>query len=145
MRLVLCILLLEWSTTSQRLWAYRISVLYAQKDPRFLSEKKRGQRVEFWSLISTIDGSTQKYDYLKICVGNTNMLVSKNAKICVTPNTKPKMCVFPPTRIPQCQSVEYRLQSFCFGHVRFFFCVSISFAFGCCFSVEYGLKSYEHI
>ena len=31
---------LEWSTTSQRLWVYRISVRYAQKDPRFLFEKK---------------------------------------------------------------------------------------------------------
>ena len=37
-----CILLLEWSTTSQRLWVYRISVPYAQKDPRFLFEKRRG-------------------------------------------------------------------------------------------------------
>ena len=26
----------------------------------------------------------------KICVGNTNMLVSKNAKICVIPNAKPQ-------------------------------------------------------
>ena len=40
MRHVSCILLLEWSTTSQRLWVYRISVLYAQKDPRFLFEKR---------------------------------------------------------------------------------------------------------
>ena len=37
-----CILLLDWSTTSQRLWVYRISVPYAQKDPRFLFEKRRG-------------------------------------------------------------------------------------------------------
>ena len=43
MRHVSCILLLEWSTTSQRLWVYRISVPYAQKDPRFLFEKRRGQ------------------------------------------------------------------------------------------------------
>ena len=42
MRHVKCILLLEWSTTSQRLWVYRISVPYAQKDPRFLFEKRRG-------------------------------------------------------------------------------------------------------
>ena len=58
MRHVSCILLLEWSTTSQRLWVYRISVPYAQKDPRFLFEKRRGQPREFWSLVSTIDGST---------------------------------------------------------------------------------------
>ena len=55
---VSCILLLEWSTTSQRLWVYRISVPYAQKDPRFLFEKRGGQPREFWSLVSTIDGST---------------------------------------------------------------------------------------
>ena len=42
----------------QRLWVYRISVLYAQKDPRFLLEKRRGQPREFWSLVSKIDGST---------------------------------------------------------------------------------------
>ena len=40
MRHVSCILLLEGSTTSQRLWVYRISVPYAQKDPRFLFEKR---------------------------------------------------------------------------------------------------------
>ena len=33
---------LEWSTTFLRLWVYRISVSYAQKDPRFLFKKKRG-------------------------------------------------------------------------------------------------------
>ena len=42
----------------QRLWVYRISVPYEQKYPRFLSEKRRGQPQEFWSLVSTIDGST---------------------------------------------------------------------------------------
>ena len=62
MRHVSCILLLEWSTTSQRLWLYRISVPYAQKDPRFLFEKRRGQHWEFWSLVSTIDGSTLPQD-----------------------------------------------------------------------------------
>ena len=41
MRHVSCILLLEWSTTSQRVCVYRISVPYAQKDPRFLFEKRR--------------------------------------------------------------------------------------------------------
>ena len=33
MRNVPCILLLEWSTTSQRLWVYMISVPYAKKIP----------------------------------------------------------------------------------------------------------------
>ena len=37
---------------------YSISVTYAQKDPRFLFEKRKGQPREFWSLVSTIDGST---------------------------------------------------------------------------------------
>ena len=52
MRHVACILLLEWSTTSP----------YAQKDPRFLFEMRRGQTREFWSLDSTIDGSTLPQD-----------------------------------------------------------------------------------
>ena len=56
------ILLLEWSTTSQRLWVYRISVPYAQKHPRFLFEKRRGQPLEFWSHVSTIDGNTLPQD-----------------------------------------------------------------------------------
>ena len=62
MRHVSCILLLEWSTTSQRLWLYMVSVPYAQKDPRFLFEKSRGQPREFWSLVSIIDGSTLPQD-----------------------------------------------------------------------------------
>ena len=54
MRHVKCILLLQCSTTSQRLWVFRISVPYAQKDPRFLFTKKRGQPWELWSLVSTV-------------------------------------------------------------------------------------------
>ena len=50
-------------------------------------------------------------------VGDTNMLVSKNAKICVTPNAK-----------TQCQSVEYRWRWVCVVHVDFMLFVSISFA-----------------
>ena len=65
MRHVSCILILEWSTTFQRLWVYRISVPFAQKDPRFLFEKRRGQPREFWSLVSTIDGSTLPQDCVK--------------------------------------------------------------------------------
>ena len=34
----------------------------SQKDPRFLFEKRRGQSQEFWSLVSTIDGSTLPQD-----------------------------------------------------------------------------------
>ena len=35
---------------------------YAQKDPRFLFKKKRGQPREFWSHVSTIDGNTLPLD-----------------------------------------------------------------------------------
>ena len=44
----------------------------------------------------------------KICVCDTNMLVYKNAKICVTPNANAKICVTPNAK-PQRESVEYRL------------------------------------
>ena len=51
------------------------------------------------------------------------MLVSKNAKICVTPNTNTKICITPNAK-PQSESVEYRLcwvlnANFCVGHVDF--------------------------
>ena len=39
----------------------------------------------------------------------TNTLVSKNTKICVTPNANAKMCVIP-NRKPQLESVDYRLR-----------------------------------
>ena len=45
----------------------------------------------------------------QFCVTYTNMLVSKNAKICITPDTKPKICVTPNAK-PKCKSVEYRLR-----------------------------------
>ena len=67
----------------------------------------------------------------EFCVGDTNML---NAKICVTPDAK-----------PQRQPVEYSLSLVLgvgsrVGHVHFIFFVSISFAFGSVFPVEYGLN-----
>ena len=40
-----------------RLCVYRISVPYAQKDPRILFKKRKGLPQEFWSLVSTIHGS----------------------------------------------------------------------------------------
>ena len=48
-----------------RLGVYRISVPYAQKDPRFLIAKEKEQPQEFWSLVSTIDGSTLPQDYVE--------------------------------------------------------------------------------
>ena len=71
MTYVSSILLLEWSTTSQRLWVYRIYVPYEQKDPRSLFEKRRGQPQEFWSLVSTMDGITRNTPGL---CGRTAML-----------------------------------------------------------------------
>ena len=40
-------------------------------------------------------------------VGDTNMLVSKDAKMCVTPNANAKICVTPNSN-PQREQVEYR-------------------------------------
>ena len=62
MRYVSCILLLEWSTTSQRLWVYRISVSYAHKKSEIPIKKERGQIQEFWWLVSKIDDSTLPQD-----------------------------------------------------------------------------------
>ena len=39
-----------------------VGVFYTQKDPRFLFEKRMGQPWEFWSLVSTIDGSILPQD-----------------------------------------------------------------------------------
>ena len=77
------------------------------------------------------------------------MLVSKNAKICVTPDAKPKICVSPKAK-PQRKSVEYRLcwvpnANFSRWACTFHICVSISFALGTPFPVEYGLNSKAHI
>ena len=44
----------------------------------------------------------------QFCVTYTNMLVSKNAKICVTPNANAKFQY--PQRQPQRKSVEYKLR-----------------------------------
>ena len=59
----------------------------------------------------------------EFCVGETNMLVSKNAKIFFTPHTKPRICITPDAK-PKRKSVE------CTFHVHFMFFVLISFAFG---------------
>ena len=70
-------------------------------------------------------------------VGDTNMLVSKNDKICVTPNAN-----------PQCESVEYRLRWVpnakfsCWPCAFHFHCVDF-ICVGSRVSVEYGLKSRE--
>ena len=59
----------------------------------------------------------------QFCIGDSNMLVSKNAKICVTTNTNANICVTPkPT--PNASSwiiggVGSPMQNSHFGHVRF--------------------------
>ena len=78
---------------------------------------------------------TQNWERRTQHVGNTNMLVSKNAKICVTPNPK-----------PQHESVEYGLcwvpnATFSRWHCTSLF-VGVDFIHvGFRFSVEYGLNS----
>ena len=74
-------------------------------------------------------------------VGDTNMLVSENAKPltpnlkCVSPPTpNPKICVIPDAN-PRRQSMEYRWHwipnaTFRVGHVHFMLFMSISFASG---------------
>ena len=85
----------------------------------------------------------------QFCVGYTNMLVSKNVKICVTPDAKPKICVSPSAK-PQRKSVEYRLHwvpnanfSRWACTLIFVFWVSFSFTLGTPFPVEYGLYSFK--
>ena len=78
-------------------------------------------------------------------VGDINMLVSKNTKICVTPNMNAKICVNPESN-PQCKPAEYRSRwvpnaNFS-GHADFFFYVNFIHVVSR-FSVEYGLTSFK--
>ena len=81
-------------------------------------------------------------------VGDTNMLVSKNASICVTPNANAKICITPNAN-PQREQVEYRWC--CVPNMRgwhwpcrfHIFCVHficIGYPMRTQFPVEYGLK-----
>ena len=67
------------------------------------------------------------------------MLVCKNAKICVTPDAKPKICDTPNTK-PQSQSVEYRLRLACTFHIVCVNFVRVGHLTQTSFPVEYGLK-----
>ena len=67
-------------------------------------------------------------------IGDTNMLVSKNAEMCVAPGAKPKTCVTPNAK-PQRLSVKYRLRwvpnaKFSHWQCTFHLFLLISFAFG---------------
>ena len=53
----------------------------------------------------------------QFCVTYTNMLVSKNTKICVTPSVNAKICVSP-------------MQNFRVGHIDFMLFVSLSLMLG---------------
>ena len=64
----------------------------------------------------------------RFCVTYTNMLVSKNAKFCVTPNTN--FTQNPKASHWNIGCVGYQTQNFRVGHVHFMFFVLISFAFG---------------
>ena len=77
------------------------------------------------------------------------MLVSKNAKICLTPNAKHKICVTPNAK-DQCKPMEYRLRWVpsakfsrwpCTFHGVFarFICVAVGYPTRTQFAVEYGL------
>ena len=76
------------------------------------------------------------------------MLVSKNAKICVSPNAKPKNCVTPNAN-PKRKSVEYRLRLVpnakfsrwpCTFHVVCAHFICDDYPTGTQFAMEYGLK-----
>ena len=72
------------------------------------------------------------------------MLVSKNAKICVTPNAKHKIAL-PPTQTPNASQWNIVCAGSPgvgshVGNVHFIFFLSMSFALGSQFLVEYRLK-----
>ena len=73
-------------------------------------------------------------------VGDTNILVSKNTKICVTTGAKPEICVNPNASQWNVGGVGSPMQNFRIGHVHLF-CVSISFALGPVFQWNVGFKS----
>ena len=93
------------------------------------------------SLYSTATQNYWRWDFAlgqppnsKIRVGNTNMLVCKNAKICVTPTRNIKFGL-PPTQTPNASQwnivwVGSPGIGSHVGHVHFMFFVLISFAFG---------------
>ena len=72
------------------------------------------------------------------------MLVSKNAKICITPNANAKISVTPNANPNTSQWnigwVGSLTQNLCISHVHFSFLVSISFALGPVFQWNMGLR-----
>ena len=81
-------------------------------------------------------------------VGYTNMLVSKNTKICVIPHAKHKICITPNAK-PQCEPMENRLRWVpnaeishmpCIFHVVCTHFILVGYPTRTQFAVEYGLK-----
>ena len=64
----------------------------------------------------------------EFCVWDTNMLISKNAKICVTPNTNAKICDTPNANRWIIGSIGSPTQNSRIGHVDFMLFVSLSLA-----------------
>ena len=92
-----------------------------------------------------LDPSLAKTPNVKFRVGNTNMLVSKNVKICVTPAQILKFGL-PPTQNSNASQwnigcIGSQTQHFRVGHVHFFFFVSISFVLGPAFQWNTGLRN----
>ena len=89
----------------------------------------------------------------KFCVAYTNMLVSKNIKICASPNTKHEICVTPKAK-PQCKPMEYRLRWLLNAKFSLWPCTfhDVCAHFICVghptrtqFAVEYGLLSFPSV
>ena len=68
------------------------------------------------------------------------MLVSKNTKICITPDANNKICVVPNAK-SQCEPMEYRLHWEFTFHVVCAHFIRVGYPTGTQFAVEYGLKS----
>ena len=70
------------------------------------------------------------------------MLVSKNAKICITPNANTKICITPNAN-PQHEQEEYRSRWQCRFHVVCAHLISVGYPTQTQFVVEYGLMHFS--
>ena len=83
----------------------------------------------------------------QFCVGDTNMLVPKNAKICVTPKANANICITPNASRCNIGGVGSPTPGAGVGHVHFMFFVLISFEVGSqrepSFQWNMGLRTIE--
>ena len=128
-------------------------ILYNLKKVQICGKLAQNLLEKFWKLLSLYSTAMPPSSRWCLALGNTptynlvtytNMLVSKNTKICVTPDAKHKICITPKAK-PQRKSVEYRLRwvpnsNFLRWPSTFFGVYFIRV--GSRFSVEYGLKFY---